>query len=522
MPGIFVVYRIYGSIFRSPKHWRKYGGASLGYRLLKILIVVFWIVMMSKLAVRQITAEPALFGGTDEVLRDMGPEEGQEWSGIYLVGPTEKRSKIGFAVSEQTDTENGHVMTSKSWLRLKVQGEVKTIRTETKVLSDNDYRLQNLSFVFSSDTIKFEVLGDMVGTDLHLQIKTAAGETEQVVPMEEAPVLPETLMARAVAEGLEEGKTFNVPVFDPTSFSYADSKVVVTKKQVNESGKVFWLLSTNYKGFTSETWIDETGSVHWQKAANFLTVRETKLEALSVGSGAQSSDEDLLDQVKVKVDKAIRNPRRTSRTELKLLGIDYEGFKLEGGRQRFDPDTGIVTIESETIDPADGAQIASLAGSFPEELKPTAMIQSTDPIIVREARRIVMTETDSIAASKRIFRWVYENLEKKPMVSIPSARDVLEIKRGDCNEHASLYTALGRAVGIPTKIVVGVVYQNEAFYYHAWNAIWTGNRWVELDATFGQYPADATHLRLLEGDLDKQIPILRVIGKLNIEVLSAQ
>jgi hypothetical protein len=34
-----------------------------------------------------------------------------------------------------------------------------------------------------------------------------------------------------------------------------------------------------------------------------------------------------------------------------------------------------------------------------------------------------------------------------------------------------------------------------------------------------QFPADATHVKFLEGEIDRQIDILQLIGNLKIEVL---
>ena len=49
------------------------------------------------------------------------------------------------------------------------------------------------------------------------------------------------------------------------------------------------------------------------------------------------------------------------------------------------------------------------------------------------------------------------------------------------------------------------------FYYHAWPEIWL-DRWVPVDPTFGQFPADATHIKLVEGDLNRQIELMGVMG----------
>ena len=60
-------------------------------------------------------------------------------------------------------------------------------------------------------------------------------------------------------------------------------------------------------------------------------------------------------------------------------------------------------------------------------------------------------------------------------MSIPNALEVLQSKKGDCNEHTVLFNAFARAAGIPAKTVVGVVYLRGAFYYHAWSEVWLGS-----------------------------------------------
>lgn len=490
-------------------------------RTIKIVITIFWVVMTSWYFIRGQSGSTAMAGGGQDMLRDLGPEQGQEWFGIYLTGKNDNKMKIGFSVSESQKRTNGYVISGKSWMRMKILGEIKTIRTDSKMLTDLQYRLININFVFSSDTIKFEVLGDVDGNKLNLLIKTGAGDQKQTIELTEPPILPETIMAGAVLEGLEVGKTFSMPFFDPTTFGYSTAEVRVVEMKPGDKGKTFWKMVSSYKGLETEAWIDEEGKVQWQKAANFISIRETKKEALNEGWDNKNMKEDILDQTKVKVAKPIKNSRTASKVTLRLSGADLAGFLLDGGRQSFDKETGQVTITKENVDPSLSYMVPTDEAKFAEELKSTPMIQTEDAMIVTQRREIIGQQTDALKLARLNFDWVYQNLEKKPLVSIPSARDVLEIMRGDCNEHATLFAALARSSKVPTKIVVGLVYQDNAFYYHAWNAVWIG-QWVEVDSTFGQFPADATHIRMLEGGLDKQIELLRVFGKLQIEVISAQ
>ena len=46
--------------------------------------------------------------------------------------------------------------------------------------------------------------------------------------------------------------------------------------------------------------------------------------------------------------------------------------------------------------------------------------------------------------------------------------------------------------------------------------------WLPVDPTLNQFPADATHLRLVRGGLDRQAAILPLIGRLKMTVLDLE
>ena len=67
--------------------------------------------------------------------------------------------------------------------------------------------------------------------------------------------------------------------------------------------------------------------------------------------------------------------------------------------------------------------------------------------------------------------------------------------------------------------LAGLAYVGGKFYYHAWPEVFLGD-WVAVDPTFGQFPADAAHLRFVIGGFSKQAELLRLIGRLRIDVVS--
>ncbi len=198
---------------------------------------------------------------------------------------------------------------------------------------------------------------------------------------------------------------------------------------------------------------------------------------------------------------------------------DLSRTELVGAGQTFDGDVIEVTRpETPELGPVD-----------PEAwryLSPEPLIESDDPAIVAEADRAVGTLVGVWERAEALTRYVNGLLDKKPTVGIPSASEVLRTKIGDCNEHTALYVAMARAVGIPTRIAVGLVYMQGAFYYHAWSEVYLEEDgaavWLPVDPTLNQFPADGTHLRLASGGLDRQAAILPLVGAVRMSMLDLE
>ncbi|MGI9014228.1 MAG: transglutaminase-like domain-containing protein [Phycisphaerales bacterium] len=79
-----------------------------------------------------------------------------------------------------------------------------------------------------------------------------------------------------------------------------------------------------------------------------------------------------------------------------------------------------------------------------------------------------------------------------------SVLDILRVKRGDCSEHAALFTALARAVGIPCRGVEGLVYigdEHQSLGGHAWNEVVLDGYWQPVDPTWGERNINPSHIR---------------------------
>lgn len=153
-------------------------------------------------------------------------------------------------------------------------------------------------------------------------------------------------------------------------------------------------------------------------------------------------------------------------------------------------------------------------------LASTALVQSQAPVIKQKARELTAHATDRVQALWALYEWTHQTLKKQSVIGIPSALETLKSGVGDCNEHATLFAALARSLKIPCTVSVGVAYMKSHFYFHAWNECYVGKKqWVSIDATWGQFPADVTHIAFARGKMDKQSVLLQLLGKLRIRIL---
>ena len=162
----------------------------------------------------------------------------------------------------------------------------------------------------------------------------------------------------------------------------------------------------------------------------------------------------------------------------------------------------------------------SFRAHYANELAAEPLLQAAHPSVTALAARLAGGSRDPRVVAERINRWVHDSLKKEITFGLPNALQVLTSRSGDCNEHTQLYLAIARAAGIPARSAAGLAYVHGKFYYHAWPEVYLGD-WVAVDPTFGQFPADAAHLRFIIGGLTRQADLLRLIGRLEIEVIEA-
>lgn len=456
---------------------------------------------------------------------------------------------VGQATSRLDTIPDGFTLEDLMSLELPALGQTGTAVARTRVELDPALVMRSFSFTLDSEVGRFEARGEVLpDTTLSVRVHSAGSEQALSFRLSEPPVFSNVVPIRVAMGGdLRAGNRVRLPVFDPTSLSTRTVEVHVVEQDTvivtdsvaldPASGRWMqarvdtvraWRIREVFGGVQIESWVDDDGRIlrassplgFSMEKTEYELARQAQEDGRLAGGGVVDDDIILSTAVRSNVDLADREERGELR--FRLSGVDLSGFELDGGRQTLRGDTLIVRREDwSSLDP--GYTLPYKRMDLREALEPEPLIQSDDERIIRRARSLTAARSswaqNPVEVARQLTASVHGMLDKRITFSMPNAVQVLETRQGDCNEHTVLYVALARALGLPARTAVGLVYVNGAFFYHAWPEVWLGE-WVAVDPTFGQYPADASHIRFVVGGLAQQVEIVRLIGNLDIEVLS--
>ncbi len=426
-------------------------------------------------------------------------------SGMYLGG-----EKIGYTIIDIKPEADGYTLEEEMFMRIDMLEQERSMEVKSVYKVDNEYRLKNFSFQLETYSQTIASYGEVKDNYLIYNVKTGGRE------MSKSTKLDGDLYVSQVIPYIVSTNRSNctLSIFDPTILAVNKAEVTILEDK-GDSIKY----QTEILGARSVTWVGRNGEVLRSEEPMDVTV---KREGIEKAREFGEKPPEILSMFAIPAGMELIFPRNLTY----LKAIVRGRFKITDRQrllgdtlivEKIVPDEGIKTIPR----PLFGCSCSKLR-KVPQELEKylesTPLIQVNDKKIRNMSAQIVRGVRDDWDKVVKITNWVSQNVEDYPSATIPSALDVMESLKGDCNEHATLFVALSRAAGIPTDISVGLVYMNEYFYYHAWNKVWVG-KWIEVDPTFNQPIADATHITLEEGGLQDWAKIMDLVGNIEIEVI---
>lgn len=439
--------------------------------------------------------------------------DSDEHYGVYLQG-----TKVGWMRVTLTGGRAPRLATE---LHASVggMGMVSTIElNETRTYDAKSGTLARIDFVQKAATGAVTVRGQRKGELLELEVNAGGSVSRQQVSVDES--LNDALALEELAKSGVVGAKQRAKRFDPSLLKVVDVEhtvVAIEERLLAGLASRVVKLTSHYAalGVSETAWIDSRGTVLESQVGGFFVA---KLEPPEQAKRLDQQ-QDLLVAAVVKTPRPIVRPEAIERLELTMKGFDLDAppssprqavtregelVKLVMTREA-QPQIALATVRAHTGTPA-------------ELLEATPFIQSKDERLAARARSVVGDAKDVFTATSRLSGFVFSHVKDEYVPAFSNALEALDSGRGDCTEHAVLFVAMARALGIPARVAVGVAYwpPGGGFGWHAWAEVSAAGTWYTVDPTWNQPIADATHLKLADGGPAEQARIVMLLGKLQV------
>jgi hypothetical protein len=222
-------------------------------------------------------------------------------------------------------------------------------------------------------------------------------------------------------------------------------------------------------------------------------------------SPASNDALDIAPLMSIRIDRELPKTENLRRVRYRIEGLqDLVAARLVGPGQTVlrQDGPGAFEIEVRRVDPPASLpfppplpQAEEERAALRRELSPTSYVQSDDREIRTLASNVTRNATDAWSAAMALRAATSDRIHGGMSTIFASAKEALRMGVGDCTEYSVLLAALARAIGIPARCPIGVVYTDHAFVGHMWTEVWVGE-WLALDAALGLDHVGPTRIRL--------------------------
>lgn len=443
------------------------------------------------------------------------PEE-TRYYGVFMDG-----KKIGHAIRSRVMAEGKVTTTREVSIQVNRDGvPTKVVTTETSIETPDGKPLgfkvvQNAggAAVGISGTVDAQWIIDATATSMGREQKKAVGWPS-------GALMDEGLHLLQLEKGLKDGLEYGAKIFNPSSLQAIEVKIHIGSKQnVDLLGRAAALTEVKTIIETPEgsqiantEYVDDDLSMQ-KSVMPMMGTQQMELIACTreVALG-ENKEVDLIDKMFLASPEPLNNIE-SAKSVVYYLEPNSQSMKLaipssdNQSVEKSKEDVVVVTVRP----------IAAPAGvKFPyegrdsnalEAMKPTRFVQSDYNEIIELAKRAVGETKDSAEAVKKIESFVSGYVKNRSLsVGYATAAEVAASKVGDCTEFAVLTASMCRAIGIPARVVSGLVYaksfggRENVFGGHMWVEAYVGDKWIGLDATKAPKGFDAGHIALAIGN----------------------
>lgn len=445
------------------------------------------------------------------------PPLGERWFAILI-----DNEQVGFYRQLTTSLpEGGYRIEGDGSVRMKVMGFTKESSSREVYQVGPNLALKTVEVEQTINGSKSRLSGKMIPGGLQIK-READGKSSLKTLKAKAELFPGPVLNLVpLFKATPTGKTLRVFSFDPEELAIKEVKITVLGEDKAPDGQTALKLRNNLYPFVdNDIWVDPQGNTLLESVRDgmVITKAEPAEKLAAFVSGMALSKKDLIyDFSLVRINPALKKaPAKLAGLSVAITGYGDQIPLLSNGSQQVERQQGRVVVTNGSLrKPVEALRKVAEAYQQPAE-----GIESTAAEIVAKAKELtgnLKTDQERVQAlTTWTSGWLEDSIEDGG-----NALTALSKKKGNCQTHAKLYTALARAIGIPTRFVSGLVSRDgTSFLYHSWAESLVEGRWIAVDPTFNQVPADPTHLAFFEGNrLTDLAPLVGVIGKIKVTIL---
>lgn len=450
----------------------------------------------------------------------------EQWFSVLLDG-----RKIGSFVSSRT--AQGEQVTTHQELRIEFDraGTVISMGSSETNTESTDGKPLAFTSVTSLGGGETRIEGKVADGTMQLRIQNGGSTQERTAPWPTGALMAEGLHLASLRVPLETGQSHTELAFQSASLDAIElTSTIGPREMVNlPDGRKSLFRVDQVFAFAgapvrNTAWIDGERDIH-KLSMPAIGVELTLIECDKACATAPNQDTNIFDRTLMPA------PRALSRAEL-AGGLRYTLSPRNDGRPLHLPETSEQSVHEAgkaIVVEVHASARQGLGGSpDPADRMPNDWLQSAAPEIVELATKATKRATTDAERMHALESFVAGYISNKNLgVGYASALQVARNPQGDCTEHAVLLAALGRALGIATRVVDGLAYapgfagKEHVFVPHAWVYAWVNERWQSFDAALGGF--DAGHIAFSSGDGDpwRFYQGLDLLGRIDLKHVEA-
>jgi len=480
-------------------------------KVVNVAVFIVWIALLSLVLYREYAGIPlekrqAVKGAIEKVTF---------WYDVYSGS-----KKIGFASYTFQWVANEIIVVYEQQIKVKRGNEERILVEGHRCLCNSFYAIK--SFEYSShykDEKGIRVTGEVdTDTIVFFLESPQKRRTYRTSTKGRDIYLPTTFIPAIVLKKPAAGSTFTIPILDMMNLSIDDTRVVVEEIR---PGKLGLQVVSYYK-------IRSGNDIFWSSDKG-VTVKEEYASGVTFYSQTETMAKDPNDRI---LFDALTLPFLRSNKilqdadNLKVLKVRIKGFPLDA--RIYDNSLVAITNDTLIIQKGDREEFRGKSYLLPSKdqtlsryCRPDEWVLSDNKTVKGNALNMAMLENnDAFRLARYLNSNIFLTVKTMLLFVLPNSMDIFKSHSGDYIERAVIFASFARAAGLPTRLIGGIVYLDGYFYFHTWPEVWF-DRWIPVDPTLAQFPADVTHIPLREGTLKDIVSVVDGLKAIDIEILEA-